>query len=112
MDWALFVVVELGVMGATAFGLLLAFEGIKSAHRSGIEEASPADRERQPHETNGFFVRSRSERRVSQTVAADDLAVLRFEQYLKEESEQAREFVSKPSVASLYRNSERSFTLN
>ena len=108
MFWVIFAFVELFAIGLTLFVLFVANEGIKVSKRA--ETATYADQEiaRMPR----FFSRAQPLEGLSRRLAVDDLALLRFEQYLKEEQEMAEEFVASPSIASLYKNSERSLTLN
>lgn len=52
-------------------------------------------------DTDSFFLRPRAHERPR---TVDDQTVIRLEDYLRAEHEQAMRFVSRPSVKSLYRN--------
>ncbi|MBI4584128.1 MAG: hypothetical protein HY717_08905 [Planctomycetes bacterium] len=110
MFWTILIVVELFTVGATLFIMLVANEGIKAAQDKEAEERKYADRElaRMPR----FFSRLPPVDRAQQRIRVDDQTLARFEQYLKAEQELAEEFVSEPSLASLYRDWEKPLTLN
>ncbi len=110
MFWTILIVVELFAVGATLFIMLMANEGIKEAQAKEAEDGKYADRElaRMPR----FFSRFPPVDRAGQRIGVDDQTLARFEQYLKAEQESAEEFVSEPSLASLYRDWERPLTLN
>ena len=110
MDWAFFVVFEVFVLGAALFVLLLVSRGIQAARSAEMPVEAQPDRE--VAQVPRFFARPGGSPRISPRPTVDDLAVLRFEQYLQTERALAEEFVSQPSLASLYRDSERCLRLN